>query len=107
MIEAQISMGQCPPTFYNAILDNLYGGNGEISALAQSNLNRSVGKKANFDAARATLSFPGENASLKGIVTRTQRTRAGKMPEMLKKIRKVQINGKLSPREFGTDSCCS
>ena len=33
----------------SAILDNLYGGNGEISALAQSNLNLSVGKKANFD----------------------------------------------------------
>ena len=68
MIEAQISMGQCPPTFCNAILDNLYGGNGEISALAQSNLNQSVGKKANFDAASSSLSFPGENASLKGIV---------------------------------------
>ena len=45
MIEAQISMGKCPPTFYNAILDNLYGGNGEISALAQSNLNWSMGKR--------------------------------------------------------------
>ena len=84
-----------------------YGGNGEISALAQSNLNWSVGKKANFDAASSSLSFPGENASLKGIVTRIQRTRAGKMPKMLKKIRKVQTNGKLTPREFGTDSCCS
>ena len=107
MIEAQISMGQCPPTFYNAVLDNLYGGNGEISALAQSNLNRSVGKKAKLGAASSSLSFPGENASLKGIVTRTQRKRAGKMPEMLKKSRKVQTNGKLSPREFGADSCSS
>ena len=51
MIEAQFSMGQCPPTSYNAILDILYGGNGEISLLVQSNLNWSVGKKANFDVA--------------------------------------------------------
>ena len=101
MIEAQISMGQCPPTFYSAILDNLYGGNGEISALAQSNLNRSVGKKANFGAASSSLSFPGENASLKGIVTRTQRTRAGKCQKCWKKSGRCRPMGNWVPESLG------
>ena len=49
MFCAQISRVQCPLPSYSQIVESLSEGTGEISWMVQSNLNWSVGKKANFD----------------------------------------------------------
>ena len=51
MFCAQISRAQCPLPSCSQIVESLYEGNSEISWMVKSNLNLSVGKKANFDVA--------------------------------------------------------